>query len=156
MSKKVLVVCTGNICRSPYGEFKLRQLLPDCIISSAGLDAEKNRLVGKHADSVAIRVAAESQIALRNHRARQLTDEMVEKNDVILVMEKKHMDAICDYFPALRYKVFMFSQPTDNADIEDPYKRGELSFRLAFNLIDDAAEGWMIKLRETNQCLISK
>lgn len=151
MSKKVLVVCTGNICRSPYGEFKLRQLLPDCIISSAGLDADKNRLVGKPADSVAIRVAAESQIGLRSHRARQLTDEMVEQNDIILVMEKKHMDAICDYFPTLGHKVFLFSYPIDNSDIEDPYKKGELSFRLAFNVIDDAAEGWMMKLGSSNQ-----
>ncbi len=147
---RVLVVCTANICRSPYGEFKLRQLLPDFTISSAGLDTDRNRLVGKSADSVAVRVAAESLVDLKSHRARQLTDDMVDQNDVILVMEKKHMDTICDYFPTLRHKVFLFSFPIDNSDIEDPYKKGELSFRLAFNFIDDAAEGWMMKWREVN------
>ncbi len=143
--KKVLVVCTGNICRSPYGEYKLKELLPEFTFNSAGLDSDINRLSGKRADPVAVRVAAESQIDLRSHRAKQLTDEMVEQHDVILVMDTKHMEAISDYYPNIQDKVFMFTQLVDASSIEDPYKRGELFFRLAFNQIDEAAEAWVTR-----------
>ncbi len=145
MFKKILVICTGNICRSPYGEYKLRKLFPELSVTSAGLETDLHRLTGKPADSVAVRVAAESQIDLRRHRAKQLTDVMVEQHDIILAMERKHMEAICDYFPDIRHKVFMFSQCIGESCIEDPYRRGELSFRLAFNEIDDAAEAWVRK-----------
>lgn len=141
----MLVICTGNICRSPYGEYKLRKLLPELNITSAGLDTDMHRLTGKPADSVAVRVAAESQIDLRQHRAKQVTEEMVNQYDVILVMEQSHMEAICDYFPNIRHKVFMFSQWVGASCIEDPYRRGELSFRMAFTLLDDAAEAWVRK-----------
>nr|WP_165314143.1 low molecular weight protein-tyrosine-phosphatase [Vibrio ziniensis]QIH44491.1 low molecular weight phosphotyrosine protein phosphatase [Vibrio ziniensis] len=143
----MLVICTGNICRSPYGEYKLRKLFPELTISSAGLDTDINRLVGKRADSVAVRIAEESQIDLRSHRAKQLTEHMLQSNDFILVMEAKHMESICDTFPSIKHKVFMFSHWVGATAIEDPYKRGELNFRLAFTLIDDAAEAWVEKWR---------
>ncbi|MFV0448214.1 MAG: low molecular weight phosphotyrosine protein phosphatase [Vibrio sp.] len=142
-NKKILVICSGNLCRSPYGEYKLKDLLPEFTIHSAGLDVERKRLSGKRADAVAVRVADEFQIDLRRHRAKQLTGEMVEQHDVLLVMDKQHMAAICDCFPNMSDKVFMFTECIDSSCIEDPYKRGDLSFRLAFNQIDDAAEAWM-------------
>ncbi|MDF5612440.1 low molecular weight phosphotyrosine protein phosphatase, partial [Vibrio parahaemolyticus] len=49
MFSNILVVCVGNICRSPTGERLLQQLLPDKQISSAGIAVEKSRLTGKPA-----------------------------------------------------------------------------------------------------------
>ncbi len=143
--ESVLVVCTGNICRSPYGEYRLRKLVPGLTVTSAGLEADRNRLTGKPADSVAVRIAAESQIDLRRHRAKQVTEELVNQNEIILVMEQSHKELLCDAFPHVARKVFLFSHWIGDSSIEDPYRRGELSFRLAFNQIDDAAEAWARK-----------
>ncbi len=145
MCKQILVICTCNICRSPYGEYKLRSLLPSFTITSAGLDTDMNRLAGKPADSVAIKIAAESQINLRTHRAKQLTEEMIEYHDVVLGMDRKHMELLSEYFPSYKEKIYMFSDSIDGLPIEDPYRKGELYFRLTFNRIDDAAEAWAKK-----------
>ena len=53
MFNSILVVCTGNICRSPIGERYLRSLLPDKKVDSAGTGA----LVGHEADSSAVKIA---------------------------------------------------------------------------------------------------
>ncbi|MFS9669038.1 protein tyrosine phosphatase, partial [Klebsiella pneumoniae] len=67
--KKILVVCVGNICRSPIGEALLQQQHPNLTVKSAGLSA----LVGEGADDKAIQVMDEWNIDIRSHRAQQLT-----------------------------------------------------------------------------------
>ena len=57
MFDSVLVVCTGNICRSPMGERILQSLLPEKIIKSAGVGA----LVGHPADPLALQVSNEKE-----------------------------------------------------------------------------------------------
>ncbi|MBJ6973770.1 low molecular weight phosphotyrosine protein phosphatase, partial [Vibrio cholerae] len=53
MFNNILVVCVGNICRSPIGERLLKQQLPHKNIASAGLASEKSPLVGKSAGDMA-------------------------------------------------------------------------------------------------------
>lgn len=60
MFNSILVVCTGNICRSPIGERYLRNIMPDKIIDSAGTGA----LVGHDADISALKIAAKHGISL--------------------------------------------------------------------------------------------
>lgn len=69
MFDSILVVCTGNICRSPIGEYILRRELPNKKIDSAGTGA----LVGKNADPKAIKIAAEHGIDLKEHKGQQFT-----------------------------------------------------------------------------------
>jgi len=73
MFDSILVVCVGNICRSPTGERLLQQLVPGKKISSAGVGA----LIGKPADAMAIEVAEEHQLSLYGHIAKQLTKESI-------------------------------------------------------------------------------
>ena len=65
MFNKILVVCVGNICRSPTGERVLQNLLPNKEVASAGIAAEKSRLIGKPADDTAILIAAEMGLMLK-------------------------------------------------------------------------------------------
>ena len=84
MFNKILVVCVGNICRSPAAEAKLRQLAPASVqIASAGIQA----LVDHPADPQAQEEARKDGLDLSAHRARQLTDAMCQAHDLILVME---------------------------------------------------------------------
>ena len=94
MFNKILVVCVGNICRSPTGESLLKTLLPNKTIDSAGVATGKSRLVGKPADAMAIEVAASNGVNLNLHQARQLTSAVCRDYDLILVMEAGHKEAV--------------------------------------------------------------
>lgn len=146
MYKSVLVVCSGNICRSPYAEYTLRKISPELEVASAGLIVNISHLENKPADRTAALVAAESGIDLSKHRARQLTGELIDAYDVILLMEHTQLDELCARFPFASYKAFLFSQWIGAIDIEDPYRKSELTFRLVFSEIDDAAHEWLRKL----------
>ena len=81
MFNKILVVCVGNICRSPTGEALLKQKLPNHTIASAGVGA----LVGDPADAQASQVAQQHGVDLSTHVAQQLTSELAAQYDLMLV-----------------------------------------------------------------------
>ncbi|WP_148872878.1 arsenate reductase/protein-tyrosine-phosphatase family protein, partial [Serratia marcescens] len=109
MFNKILVVCVGNICRSPTAERLLKHYLPSLDVDSAGLGA----LVGKGADNSAASVAATYNISLDGHCARQITGKMCREYDLILTMEKRHIARLCDIAPEMRGKVMLFGHWDD-------------------------------------------
>lgn len=110
MFDKILVVCVGNICRSPTGEYLLKALLPNKIIASAGVGA----LVGKPADKTALKVAKEHGVNMDQHVAQQLTSELCREFDLILVMEQGHINAVTNIAPEARGKTMLLSQWLNN------------------------------------------
>lgn len=143
MFKSVLVVCVGNICRSPLGERVLRQALPDLRIDSAGLAA----VVGHGADETAARMAAERGIALEGHVAQQLTAAIGGSYDLILAMEPGHRAEIARRWSQLSGRVMLFDQWTAAKGIADPYRKSEQFHRLVRDEIITAAEGWAQRLK---------
>ena len=92
---RILFVCTGNTCRSPIAEALTRHVavergLAHFIVESAGTNAEE----GRPASDAAVLVALERELDLTGHRARQLTPELVEGADLILVMGPHHQERV--------------------------------------------------------------
>ncbi len=98
MFESILVVCTGNVCRSPIGERLLRQHLPDRHITSAGILG----LEGYPADECARDVARRHGISLDGHVARRLTRRLMQGSDLIPVMEPEHLRFIAAMAPENR------------------------------------------------------
>lgn len=142
MFEKILVVCVGNICRSPSGEYLLKSLLPHKHIASAGVGA----LVGKPADTKAAEVALEHGVNMEGHNARQLTAEICREHDLILVMEKGHIEAVTRIAPEARGKTMLFGQWIGQKDIPDPYRQSREAFEHAYALIEEAADAWAKKI----------
>lgn len=142
MFDKILVVCVGNICRSPTGEYLLKSLLPNKTIASAGVGA----LVGKPADKTALLVANEHGVNMENHIAQQLTSELCREYDLILVMEQGHINAVTNIAPEARGKTMLLSQWLDKQDIPDPYRQSKEAFDFAYGLIESSIEAWSKKL----------
>ena len=92
----ILVVCTGNICRSPMAEGFLRAALQGRLgggaprIASAGIAGFE----GSAATSEAIEAAAERGVDISGHVARRLTPSMADEADLVLCMASEHRDAI--------------------------------------------------------------
>ncbi len=141
MIRRILVVCIGNICRSPMAEGLLKRALPDLQISSAGLAA----LVGHGADPIAVQIMAEQGIDIGAHRARLVTEALVRESDLILVMDSQQQQQIATEYPHARGKVYRLGE-TSKQDIPDPYRQSAEVFRSSLNLIQDGCSAWVKRI----------
>jgi len=144
--RSVLVVCVGNICRSPVGERLLATRLAErgtsLSVASAGIGA----LVGHAADETAAAVAAAHGISLDGHVARQFSRELGLDQDLILTMEPGHRREIINASPDLSGRVMLFDHWQGGKGIADPYRRSPEFHEEVFALIDTSASAWAAKL----------
>lgn len=153
--KHILVVCQGNICRSPVGEalFKqatFKQQVPDRQIKSAGLGA----MVGEGADATAAEIAAEHGLDLSRHVAQQLNDELVQWADLILVMSQPQRSQLGKSYPAAMGKTMLLghwvrasgTRANNGLDIPDPYKKSRDVFEHVHKLIAQSVTDWAQKI----------
>ncbi len=105
----VLVVCTGNICRSPMGEALIRAHLErsgvDAHVGSAGTLAW-----GGGATSNAVRAMREHDLDLELHESRGLTASMVESADLVLAMTRDHVGRVVALVPDARDRTFLVGE----------------------------------------------
>lgn len=139
MINSILVVCIGNICRSPTGEQLLKAALPDIKVASAGLHA----VVDHAADDTASSVASEHGVSLDGHVARQLTSSMCRDYDLLLVMEKQHIDLVNRINPSVRGKTMLFGHWLNQQEIADPYKKSRDAYEAVYGLLENAAQKWV-------------
>ena len=142
MFNSILVVCTGNICRSPIGERILKQLLPTMQVDSAGTAA----LIDHNADNSAIKIAKKHGISLEGHKGKQFTAKLARNYDLILAMEKIHINQIEKIAPEARGKTMLFGHWLENRDIPDPYRKSDEAFASVFVLIQRSSQLWEEKL----------
>lgn len=142
MFNKILVVCTGNICRSPTGERLLRQLLPNLTIDSAGTSG----LSGEPADQTASLIAQRHGLSLEGHIARKLTPAMAREYDLILVMEPSHIESVTAIAPEARGKIMLFGHWLTQKSIPDPYRKSSEAFEHVYELLAQASKAWANQL----------
>lgn len=97
------------------------------IIESAGLYAAS----GRPASNEAVEVLAAEGIDLTQHRARPVTEELLENADLILTMTRDHRNQLSDRYPHLRNKIFMLAEYAGKpaAEISDPFGQGSRAYQ---------------------------
>lgn len=145
MFHKILTVCVGNICRSPTAEILLRAALPEPNhhVSSAGLGA----LVGKGIETTAANLLHAQGYATDKHVARMLTRDMLHHVDLVLAMEKPHIEHILSTAPEVRGKVYLLGKWQNEREIADPYRHGEAAFALAYDQIAEGVAAWAARIK---------
>ena len=110
MSSSVLVVCTGNICRSPLGERLLARNLAQAGLEIAVSSAGTHALVGGVVPTEVSSYANFQQSSVDGHQPRQLTEEMIEQSDLILTAERAHRSEVVSLVPRASTKTFTIKQ----------------------------------------------
>jgi protein-tyrosine phosphatase len=144
MFDSILIVCIGNICRSPTGERLMRASLPDKKIDSAGLGA----LVGEAANLMATEVAAEHGVSLEGHCAQAFSSTLAMQYDLILVMEKSHLERIKKSYPEVSGKTMLFGHWQNQLEIADPYKKSREMYQLVYTQLAQSTARWVLALKK--------
>ena len=142
MFQNILVLCTGNICRSPYAAAYLKEQVPGLVVASAGLGA----LVGHGADRTGQQLALARGIDLSDHEARQVNRRLLSEADLVLVMEDAHLKTLFDKYPDTRGKTFKLARWLQDRDITDPFQKSTTLFNLVLDDIEAAVQSWRPKL----------
>ncbi|GAC1374201.1 MAG: low molecular weight protein-tyrosine-phosphatase [Aquirhabdus sp.] len=135
--QNILVVCIGNICRSPMAEALLKQTYPDKNISSAGIEG----LVGYPADPLAIECMSEVGIDISAHVARRLDSATLVQADLVFVMTAQQVKIIEERWGFTKGKVFRLCH-WRNKNISDPYQKEKPAFVLARDLVQEGVDDW--------------
>jgi len=145
MIASVLIVCTGNICRSPIAQeifidrFKYLDL--DVKVSSAGIAA----LVDHTADVRAQDVGKSIGLNLVHHSARQISAEIVFGADLILVMSLLQKKQVESLFPGVCGRVHRLGH-WSGYDVPDPFNRPNVIYDQVLALIQQGVDEWICKL----------
>lgn len=141
-TRAILVVCKGNICRSPLAEAYLKHQVEkhglSIAIQSAGLETS----FGKPAHPLAQVVGAQGGLPLSRHATQPLHKEQVEGADMILVMEWRQRSRVLKLYPQATQKVFLLRQFYDQSvrEVADPYSGTLDDFQTCFAMIKQACD----------------
>lgn len=153
----ICVVCSGNICRSPYAEVLLRSAARErgwgerVRVTSAGTLG-----ISDHpAHELTLAVAAENGMSLMTFRSTALTDELLETVDLFLLLGHEHRSWFEERTVPAPARIWLFTQPgqeppaDDLPGILDPIGFEEEAYRDALQSIDDALPALLDTIDET-------
>lgn len=151
---KILFVCTGNTCRSPMAEVITKDAFEKAgipaKISSAGTVGE----VENPATQNAILTMEKRGLDLNNHHPRQITVEMVNEADLVLIMAQKNKDFVLNMPGVHSEKVFLLHEYVNGIlkNIADPYGESLEIYESTAVEIEEAVQNLAFKLKgEANQ-----
>ena len=141
MKTRILMVCLGNICRSPLAEGILQSKLnrSEFLVDSAGTGGWHS---GEQPDKRSIRIAKKYGIDISSQRARQFTVIDFERFDYIYVMDSSNYQNVLSLAPdeQAKSKVKMIMNELfedENVDVPDPYYGMEDGFENVYKLLNE-------------------
>jgi protein-tyrosine phosphatase len=139
---RILMVCLGNICRSPLAEGILKSKLSNNLyfIDSAGT---ANYHVGAAPDKRSVTVAKLHGIDISNLKGRQFKETDFDKFDIIYVMDVSNFNNVTklarDKNDLLKVKFILNeTYPNQNYDVPDPYYGGDHGFENVYHMLNEA------------------
>lgn len=150
MSVKILMVCLGNICRSPLAEGILASKLPKdkFKIDSAGTGSWH---IGKQPDQRSIATAQKNGLNISDQRARQFRSADFDKFDYIFVMDNSNYNDVIAMARTEEQKakvdlILNALFPGENVDVPDPYYGSQFGFDSVYQMLDEACDNLAQKL----------
>lgn len=152
--KKIMFVCTGNICRSPMCEYYFQKLVNesglenDFLISSCGTYAN----TGESSTINAIESMKKYGVDLNKHRAKNIDDIDIENYDLILCLTLSHKNAVLGLYPSLKGRVYTLKEyihPNEKyKNIDDPWGFNLNVYNECANEIVNSLDELLKKIKE--------
>jgi len=149
--KRILVVCTGNICRSPMAEALIRRELESrgaqgYIVESAGTGAWD----GNGASEGAYLVSLENGLDLSDHRASLLTPQRVESSDIILTMARHHRRRAEEMGgDGKTYLLGEYAEGSSGGEVSDPFGSDVSVYRETYCEIEELVKAAVDRILES-------
>ncbi len=152
---RVLMVCLGNICRSPTAHAVIEKLIHDkglshlISVDSAGTGSWH---IGEAPDARASEAAGRRGYDLSQLRARQVADEDFQQFDYILAMDKQNLRDLrsrCPESLQSRLSLMLDYGDADLQEVPDPYYSGPQGFELVLDLVEAACSDLLQEIQQT-------
>lgn len=147
---RILIVCTGNICRSPAAEALLKDRLAqegldDWVVESAGTWT----VDGRPPSPQIVGLMAQRGLDIAAYRSQEIDARMVEAADIILVMTQGHAEALRMEFPDHAHKVFLLGEMKDGVrrEVDDPYGGSLEEYQTAVEEIEELIDAGFERIR---------
>ncbi len=145
MFHSVLILCIGNICRSPVAEGILKKMSEQyqlgLSVSSAGVHA----MVDDPAQPHSIEVARARGVDITAHRARQLSAEILLEHEIVLVTDETVRKIAMQQYPFSTGKIKKIGDFRQQ-EIVDPYRKPKENFEAMYVDIENCLQDWLQKI----------
>ena len=149
LPRRILVVCHGNICRSPYLQAVLQRSLPDVVVTSAGFVGSDRPV-----PQFSVSLSAERGLDLSRYRSRPVTQSGVSDADLVIVMDAQQATRVATTFRVNRERILIAGDldPTFETSraIRDPWNEPIEVFRASFDRLDRCAATLVSAVRRTS------
>ena len=144
MPVKILMVCLGNICRSPLAQGILASKLPEnkFTVDSAGTGSW---YVGHSPDDRSVAIAKKNKLNISNQKGRQFATTDFDTFDYIFVMDNSNYKDVIQLAQSSDQKekvqlILNVLFPDENVDVPDPYYGLSNGFKIVYDMLDEACE----------------
>lgn len=147
--RRILVVCYGNVCRSPYLQALLQRELPDVRVTSAGFIGK-----GRPVPLFSLALGAQRGLDLSRFRSQSITKEKAKSADLIIVMDARQARHIAKGFGAGPERIIVagdLDPVVADRTVRDPWNDSMEVFEASFNRLDRCAATLLAALPRANR-----
>jgi protein-tyrosine-phosphatase len=145
---RVMFLCLGNICRSPYAEHRARQMAAAAGVEAQWCSAGTLPRDPRPSTDAAVRAAARRGIDLAAHRSQTVADALVASQDLIVGFDRHVEQAFLDRYPEHAGKLVPIAAlGAASQEIADPYGRDDATFDATYETIDRLLAAWPLLQR---------
>lgn len=152
--KKIMFICTGNICRSAMAEGILKKYIKEANLEaevySCGIYAED----GDKATDYAIEAAEEYGVDIKKHKATGIRNSNIEEMDIILCATISHKQMVIQMYPSLKEKImtmkeYAYGKDVTDPNVSDPWGYDIVTYRKCASQLNDICEKIIEKLEKS-------
>jgi len=143
MPTPIMMVCAGNICRSPFAEFYMRKALAEKGIEGEVFSRGLLLMPGKRVPEKGLKVGLEFGVDMSTHMSQALLAPDMDRAALVLVMEPDQRQHLMKKRPEHLGKVMLLSQPCGGKVVDDPMGRSEETFRRVYGEIATCVDAWV-------------